>query len=238
MTGDQQFFIDEMKKKVKADEVKFGADNLVPTLTTLGKYFEALKKDPDEAIKAYTRFVKAFFIHIDQITPGGDVKWPGKYCDSWSEVTQRPKHTDNTGRRIIDCEGYAFIVATLLQKADWRLDGFVGFYREGDLDSGHLAAELQFTGTTDASYTIAQDHVVSGSPETNRNKVAERDELFKNYPGGSCLVTWTDGFPTPKEAVDKAEEKMKASASKGPPPVCLPPKRAAGQSMPGGRKWA
>lgn len=233
MTGDQTFAVDEMKKVMTEDELKFEADGLLPTLASMQTYFGKLQKDPDEALKAYRRIVKAFFIHIDEVTPGGDVVWPGKYCDSWTKISQRPKHSDKTGRRIIDCEGYAHIAATLLPRAGWTLVGYLGFYRQGDLQSGHLAAELSYPKPADPNAIIGQDHVVSGSPETNRGTVAERDELFKSYPGGACLVTWTSPFPTPKGAVDDAESKMKAAPSKDRP-SCMQPREPAGRSIPGG----
>jgi hypothetical protein len=232
--GDQDFFISRLKGAAPGAQLTQGQ----PALADLRTFFRSQIDDPDEGLKAYRQYVRAFYMHIDEEKPGGDIKW-NKYCDSWTKIDRarlKPS-ADGSPRRVIDCEGYAFIAATLLPEAGWTLVGYIGFYKPGDSDSGHLAVKLVYKRTLPPGTIIGQDSVVTGTAGTdNKAAIDERNELFKSYPGGPSGVSWTDPKPGPKEATDAVEAGVNASEQHSRAPLL--PRSPAGRQLPGGPRWA
>jgi hypothetical protein len=104
-----------------------------------------------EVMSKYTWYASNFYVHVAIASgnPAADVTWPGAEhsCDSWSEIQARPL---NAGRRVIDCEGFAFIASRLFTAAAWTLGGFeIAYGGSVGQSSGfayHIAARLTSPG--------------------------------------------------------------------------------------------
>jgi hypothetical protein len=104
-----------------------------------------------DVMSKYTWYASRFYVHIAITTgnPAADVTWPGTEhsCNSWSEIQARPL---NAGRRVIDCEGFAFIASSLFAAAGWTAEGFeIAYGGSVGQTSGfayHIAARLTSPG--------------------------------------------------------------------------------------------
>jgi hypothetical protein len=146
-TDPRVLFVREMEDRLVGREI-----HTPPTREELVDYFSTYSsRDPSQARNAFFRYALAFHVHIEEVTPGGDVNYPGGSCDQWSDLTSRPL---NQGRRIQDCEGFAYMASVLFQAAGWALDGYRIAYMQlqqgqtiDDLEF-HIAAQLSRGGNT------------------------------------------------------------------------------------------
>jgi hypothetical protein len=104
-----------------------------PTETNVTDYFKAMKGKPISEIKdAFENYANAFYVHSEEngVDRGDVVYSEHKYKEgnkvytsnapvSWKEVTDnREVHSD--GRRINDCEGYAYMGQKMLKAAGFE----------------------------------------------------------------------------------------------------------------------
>lgn len=168
--------------KMEAAGVK---GDLPPTKDQLLKYFGTLKDNPKEARAAFEQFSKAFNVHVAQETqtPGADVRYHGTEKNplpptSWDDLTSRKANGagENVGRRVNDCEGYAYMAQELLGAAGFELKHHL------TANGGPAGAHAMgvFTHKKDpGNVTItSNDGVFHGK---NEKKLA--DDAFK-YAGG------------------------------------------------------
>ena len=123
-------------------------------------YFRTLSGNPERALAVYQDYVQSFYIHAAHVPndrSGGNVDWPGGSCDRWDELVARRRHQS---QRIIDCEGYAFMGAQLLQAAGWRLQGYLVIYllptRTTPFDY-HMMSVLQSPGAQTQAVYVGSD---------------------------------------------------------------------------------
>ncbi len=101
-----------------------------PSKDQLVAYFKTLAGKPQEARKALGDFNTAFQVHVAQETQdpkadvlyGGDKKHPLP-PSRWSDVekTAAGATGENVGKRVNDCEGYAFMAEELMKAAGFQL---------------------------------------------------------------------------------------------------------------------
>lgn len=113
--------------KMQAEGIK--AD-LPPSKDQLVAYFKTLFGNPTEARKALKEFNTAFQVHVAQETqdPKAGVLYGGKEDaplppSKWSDVAKTPADAkgENVGKRVNDCEGYAFMAEELMKAAGFKL---------------------------------------------------------------------------------------------------------------------
>lgn len=125
--------------------------SLAPTATPspqqLTSYFQTL--DPAAALAAYEDYASSYYVHAvsSAAVPGSDVQYAGGACDAWSEVTSH--RVLDHGRRVIDCEGFAWLGHTLLGEAGFIPRGFRIYYLPAvtpgqDPTDWHIIAIMQF----------------------------------------------------------------------------------------------
>ncbi len=162
----------------------------VPSLAQLRRYFRALT--PDAALAAYQEYASSFYVHIATATgdPTADVTYPGGACDRWREVTGRRQ---SGGRRIIDCEGFAFIAYQLLHEAGFLQIGYQVFYlaTRGQPTDWHLVAVLEYPGEGPDVYI--------GGPTVSRRA---SEEINRVYPRRGHNARTAPLGDTPVEAID------------------------------------
>jgi len=101
-------------------------------------------KDSKEAEQAYTEFAQAFFVHAGEVLGGIDIEYNGGNPSSWAEITsQREMSFD--GRRINDCEGFAYVAVQFFMAAGYKPVG-QGVFAVADQYSGHAIAVLEKGG--------------------------------------------------------------------------------------------
>lgn len=133
----------ETTEKMKSSGVK----NLSfpPTEANVDGYFASKKGKPVGEVKsAFDDYANSFYVHSE--TKGvdkGDIKYDpethqvGKTtyktnsAEDWADINnQREMHTD--GRRIIDCEGYAYLGQKALKAAGFSQGTYAGALRKDD----------------------------------------------------------------------------------------------------------
>lgn len=175
-----------------------------PAWTDLAAYMQSLRDDPDAALRAYREYVEAFYVHVAHARrdPSADVTWPGGSCDRWSELAERPRYQH---RRIIDCEGYAFIAHRLLSEAGWSLRGYQVLYVLPTDASGwdyHIVAIMEYPG-------VLSRRVYIGSERVSTSAVSEAHHV---WPSGSFNAHYGPVERTAQAAIDEAARQ----ASSGP----------------------
>jgi len=118
-----------------------------PSPQQLRSYFQTL--DPAAALAVYEDYASSYYVHAFSSTavPGSDVQYAGGACDAWSEVTSH--RVLDQGRRVIDCEGFAWLGHTLLGEAGFIPRGFRIYYIPAatpgqDPTDWHIIAIMQF----------------------------------------------------------------------------------------------
>lgn len=149
-------------------DAKIGKVSFPPSEANAVAFFKTLKGKPMSDIQdAFRNYANAFYVHSE--TKGvdrGDItygdhkhvegntayKWTGP--ESWKEITDsREAHSD--GRRVIDCEGYAYMGKELLGAAGFKNIKFAVASRQDDPNTKE-----------DESFT-RQHIMVSGSRTVN-----------------------------------------------------------------------
>ncbi|MEW5702014.1 MAG: hypothetical protein AB1792_07280 [Candidatus Zixiibacteriota bacterium] len=170
----------------------------------LQAYFATLRGDPDAALAAYREYAASFYVHIAHTSAGAgaDVSWPGGACDRWSELVARPSHQH---RRIIDCEGFAYIAAELLPSAGWTLLGYAVIYlaTTTDPEDFHMVAVLEYPGATPRRVYI-------GSERTSTSWLSEANAVF---PQGSVNARSTGVHDEPQDAIEEMQEEIESGAA-------------------------
>jgi hypothetical protein len=171
-----------------------------PTRADIIAYMRTLRDHPDRALAAYQEYVRAFYIHTEQVAgdPDADVAWPGESCDHWRELAERPRHQQ---RRIIDCEGYAYIAAELLTAAGWTLRGYQVLYILPAGTSGwdhHIVAILDYPGDMPRRVYIGSDRVSTSA-------VSEAHHV---WPHGSFNARYGPVERTARGAIDEAARQI------------------------------
>jgi hypothetical protein len=169
------------------------------------------------AMRNYNWYANHFYIHIavSSGNPTADIVWPGSEgsCNLWSEIEARPLHQ---GKRIIDCEGYAFIASRLFAAAGWTLDGFRiaygGALRQSSNFAYHVAAQL----TSPRSRAIC---VGTHSARTRSMHDEARDAM---RPYGAMRVM-PDVFPTQAAAVQAVRQHAQQQGALTPADQILGP---------------
>lgn len=170
-----------------------------PGLGDLTAYFGAFRNDPDGALNAYREYALSFYVHIMRVStdPDADVEWPGGSCDRWSEIASRRR---NQYRRVIDCEGYAFIAQQLLGAAGWSLAGYRIIYlpTRSNPSDFHIVAVMDYPGETSRRIFI-------GSERVSTNWMSEANAVF---PQGSSNARTTSIAPTAAQAIEEMQQQI------------------------------
>jgi hypothetical protein len=169
--------------------------------------------DRARAVEAYTEYSRSFYVHIMFVPPSGsdDVAWPGGSCDRWSEIVQRPRHQS---RRVIDCEGYAYLAAELLSAAGWRLLGYQVIYLQPTQTSPwdyHLVAILENPVDT-------TDRLFVGTAHPSPSAVTE---AYRLWPEGGFNVHYGAIEPNARRAIQSASEEGADTAPREIAPMRL-----------------
>ena len=182
-----------------------------PVWTDLAVYIQTLRDDPDAALRAYREYVQAFYVHVAHARrdPGADVAWPGGSCDRWSELSERPRYQH---RRIIDCEGYAYIADRLLSEAGWNRRGYQVLYVLPTGTSGwdyHIVAIMEYPG-------VLSQRVYIGSDRISTSAVSEAQHI---WPSGSFNAHYGPVERTAQVAIDEASRQAAAGPEREVAPL-------------------
>jgi hypothetical protein len=183
-----------------------------PDRGDLLEYFQAIG-DLHLAVEQYTEYARSFYVHT-MFVPGdrdGDVSWPGGSCDRWSEINSRPRHQS---RRIIDCEGYAYLAGQLLGAAGWRVRGYQVIFRPATqtspLDS-HLVAVLEHPEDS-------ANRLFIGTTRPSPSAVTEANRL---WPGSTFDVQYGSIEPDARRAIRAATEYVEDESPREVAPMRL-----------------
>jgi hypothetical protein len=170
-----------------------------PSNDDLRAYFATLGAEPDAALAAYREYASSFYVHISRTGSGtdADVSWPGGSCDRWSELVSRPR---DQHRRIVDCEGFAFIAQELLAAAGWDTVGYAVVYLPTTTDPTnlHMVAVLEYPGDRPRRVYI-------GSERTSESWLSEANAV---YPDGSVNARISGTAATPQEAIAEMQREI------------------------------
>jgi hypothetical protein len=164
-----------------------------PSLDLLRRYFATLA--PDAAIRAYEDYASSFYVHIavSSRNPAADVTYPGGACDRWQEVTGGRR---SEGRRVIDCEGFAYIAHELLRAAGFNPAGYQVFYipTAGQPSDWHIVAVLEPPDGGPRVYV--------GGPQVSRQAF---EEIRRVYPRRSHDARRAQIGETALQAIDNMQ---------------------------------
>jgi len=171
-----------------------------PTPVQLEDYFRTFRpQNATAALRAFRAYTSSFYVHVahTQAGPSGNVSYPGGSCNQWSEVfRQQVSH-----RHVIDCEGFSFLAATLLQFAGFAFEGYqvcwVLSTQSGQLPSSwHIYAVL--------TRSDGGQRVFIGSPDafTTRYRVNEATFGVNDAPN----VETTPVHATALAAIQEAQQ--------------------------------
>jgi hypothetical protein len=122
----------EVAQKMK-DTGKVGSPQFPPSETNVTDYFKTMKgKDISEIKKAYQNYANAFYVHRGDVTYSGH-----KFPASWKEVTDN-RYIHSDGRRIIDCEGYAYMGQKIFEAAGFKPVNFGATASKDDPTRAHI----------------------------------------------------------------------------------------------------
>ncbi len=150
------------------------------------RYFRTASAEPTQSRRMFFDYTLAFYVHINEgrdpaaTTPPADVSYPGGNCDRWSDITSR---RSLGGRRVIDCEGFAYLGQVLLSAGGWTFDGYKFAYQADDVNNIHIAAQLHAT-TYSGVATICV-----GGERTNTGTMT--DEARRVFQGVRFIVDGT-----------------------------------------------
>ncbi len=166
---------DQLEAAQKMKTAKVGSLQFPPTETNVTDYFKTMKGKPISEIKdAFQNYANAFYVHSEKkgVDRGDVVYSEHKYNEgktvynshapvSWKEVTDnREVHSD--GRRIIDCEGYAYMGQQIFQAAGFQNVNFGVVARKNDPNTPQNEALTDQHIMVSGSRTI----MVDGKPKT------------------------------------------------------------------------
>lgn len=138
----------------------------------------------------FHRYANLYYVHIYEVNPTGDVRYPGGICDAWRDLTTRP---GNAGRNIIDCEGYAYLASVLFRAAGWTVDGYRLAHVRDDPTDFHIVVQL----------TLGEAHAWVGGPDpTTSSFFNECGHVFGDTP----FTRIEEVFPTQEEAHARTRE--------------------------------
>jgi hypothetical protein len=184
-----------------------------PDPAAVRRYFATL--NGEEAIRAYEDYASSFYVHIVNVSASSnaDVVYPGGSCDRWVEVTRRRR---SGSRRIIDCEGFAFIAHQLLGAAGFQQLGYQVFYlpTPGRPTDWHIVAVLQVPRGSGRLFV--------GGPEVSRRAF---DEMHRVFPSRSHDARSAQIGDTPGQAIENMQRDAAAGHTREIAP--LPPRRPA-----------
>jgi len=203
----RESFIGDMRASLGRDpSLRHGQ----PDRDDLRAYFETLRDSPDAALAAYREYAGSFYVHIVRTSAGAgaDVTWPGGACDRWSELVARPS---DQHRRIIDCEGYAFVAAELLPAAGWTLQGYAVIYLASSTDPAdlHMVAVLEYPGDPPRRVYI-------GSERASTSWLTEANAVF---PQGSVNARITGVAGAPQDAIDDMQRQIDSGEAREVAPL-------------------
>jgi uncharacterized Zn-binding protein involved in type VI secretion len=166
---------DQLEVTQKMKTAKVGSLQFPPTETNVTDYFKTMKGKPISEIKdAFQNYANAFYVHSEKkgVDRGDIVYSEHKYKEgktvynshapgSWKEVTDnREVHSD--GRRIIDCEGYAYMGQLIFQAAGYQNVNFGVVARKNDPNTPQNESLTDQHIMVSGSRTI----MVDGKPKT------------------------------------------------------------------------
>ena len=166
---------DQLEVAQKMKTAKVGSLQFPPTETNVTDYFKTMKGKPISEIKdAFQNYANAFYVHSEKkgVDRGDVVYSEHKYKEgntvynshapvSWKEVTDnREVHSD--GRRIIDCEGYAYMGQQIFQAAGFQNVNFGVVARKDDPNTPQNESLTAQHIMVSGSRTI----MVDGKPKT------------------------------------------------------------------------
>jgi len=166
---------DQLEVAQKMKTAKVGSLQFSPTETNVTDYFKTMKGKPISEIKdAFQNYANAFYVHSEKkgVDRGDVVYSEHKYKEgktvynshapvSWKEVTDnREVHSD--GRRIIDCEGYAYMGQQIFQAAGFQNVNFGVVARKDDPNTPQNESLTDQHIMVSGSRTI----MVDGKPKT------------------------------------------------------------------------
>lgn len=172
----------------------------------LRAYFRTLRGRPDAALEAYREYAGSFMVHIETATRGAqiDVVWPGGSCDRWSEIVSRPRRQH---RRMIDCEGYAFLAQELLTEAGWDFVGFEVIYlptQGTEPEDYHIMAVLESPGDRSRRVYIGSQNI----------STSWLDEASGAWPGEYQNAETVGPAATVEEGIDRMMDRIESGRAR------------------------
>ena len=199
----QESFISDMQRALGRPVQTRGGQ---PAAGDVRAYFRTLSGNPSQALAAYEEYAGSFMIHVAAATRGrtGDVTWPGGTCDQWSEIVSRPQ--DRQHRRMIDCEGYAYLAQDLLTEADWSFIGYEVIYlpTQTEPEDFHIMAVLDSPGAQPRRVYIGHQ----------RASDSWFSEAQRVWPGGFQNAQTVGTSPTAQAGMDRVVRRIESGAAR------------------------
>ena len=175
-------------------DAKIGKVSFPPSEANAVAYFKTLKGKPMSDVQdAFRNYANAFYVHSEtkgvdrgDITYGAHKHTQGKTVynwngpESWKEISDgREVHSD--GRRVIDCEGYAYMGQQLLGAAGFKNIKFAVASRQDDPNTAENESFTRQHIMVSASRTVNVD----GHPQTEVAVISNNH--FRSLKSGSEL---------------------------------------------------
>ncbi|GAB4328342.1 MAG: hypothetical protein Kow0074_24240 [Candidatus Zixiibacteriota bacterium] len=199
----RESFLQDMQQAIQRPVRQSGGH---PNTNDLLEYFRTLRNNPNAALAAYREYAGSFMIHIESATRGRqiDVAWPGGSCDRWSEILSRPQRQH---RRMIDCEGYAYLAQQLLTAAGWDFIGFEIIYlptQQTEPEDYHIMAVLESPGEPPRRVYIGSDRISD----------SWFDEARSVWPGEYQNAETVGPAPTVEDGIDRVMRRVESGAAR------------------------
>jgi hypothetical protein len=184
MAAERQLnFADRMAQGIQA--ARHGhrgeAVHFPPTEQNVAEYFRSLRNRlPGDVVRELREYSSAFYVHhgndgemaYDPETHNiGGRPWPTQTPEDWSDVNDS-REIRSDGRRLIDCEGFAYLGDRLLREAGFTNGRYVALSRADNPSTSGDESEvghIVFTAQRDGHVAVVSNHQVelsdSNSPQ-------------------------------------------------------------------------
>jgi len=202
-----------------------------PSQSQVRQYLQTLH-DPARAIAVYNDYASSFYVHAaaSAAVPGSDVTYASGTCNAWAEITSH--RVLDHGRRVIDCEGFAWLANTLLGEAGFIPRGYRVLYMPSPTPGQqptdwHIIVIMQFPiGSSSSSR-----RVYIGGPQVSSSLGQERRRAYpSNWVNAEVAPTAMTQGQAIQNMIDHASQVDTSDpAQLGPRPELRGPPVRAGQ---------
>jgi hypothetical protein len=164
-----------------------------PSEAHIREYFRTLRQAPAaEVQREFQDYSRAYYVHTGNLPLSSRTDVPTESQRNWRDLENMPRDSQ-TGRRTIDCEGYAYMGRQLLGEAGFEGHygsmGIRGMTRERALQNPLEADHAVFIGRRQGAdgrtdlIMVSNDQLQTQSVESRPRTVAraERDMLQSEF---------------------------------------------------------